>query len=90
MVDWNPQSWQIVPVMGNPPPPPPGPAPAGPRQAPPGPYTSHQWWSQQQQYPVYAEEPGDPDDLPGPDSTYKPPARTLATLGWLEHMEVPS
>ena len=29
------------------------------------------------------------DDLPGPDSTYRPLAVTLTTLGWLKHMEVP-
>ena len=53
MVLWNPQSGQIVLVVGNPPPPHPGPAPAGPHQAPPGP-PSHQGSKQR--------DPEDPND----------------------------
>ena len=79
MVHGSPQSGQIALVPGH--------ALAGPHQAPLGPPTSHQWWSQQQQAPVYVDEPEDLDDLPGPNSTYRPLAVTLTTLGWLKHME---
>ena len=90
MVHWNPQSVQIVLVVGNPPHPALGHALAGPHQAPLGPPTSHQWWSQQQQDLVYDDEPEDLDVLPRPKSTYRPLAVTLTTLGWLKHLEVPS
>ena len=90
MVHWTPQSGHIVPVVGTPPHPPPGPAPARPHQALPGPPTSHQWCNQQQhEDPVYDDESEDPDDVPSPDNTYKPPAVVLTTLGWLKHLEVP-
>ena len=85
MVYWKPESGQIVPVVGNPPPPPLGRARAGPHQAPLGP-PSRQWWSQQQQDLVYVDEPEDLEDIPGTDSTYRPLAVALTTLGWLKHM----
>ena len=36
--------------------------------------------------PVYADETEDPDDLRGPERTYKPPAMTLTTLAWLKNI----
>ena len=90
MAHWTIQSGQIVPAVGAPPHPHPGPAPARPHQALPGPPTSRQWWNRQQQEdPVYDDESEDPDDVPGPDNAYRPPAVVLTTLGWLKHMAVP-